>query len=110
MTKRDRTTLGETLDHFARKAWDAGEFEAFGDATAFLAALTIDVRLLPSEIALVLEVGLDAREVQRRIVRIQVEGDLALCHERLQADFGLLQRTGCRNLDPQHVDARGLDD
>src|SRR4029450_9165876 len=99
MTKSHRPTLGETLDHFARKAGDAGEFEAFGNAPPFLAPLAIDVGRLTQDAALVFEVGFDAREVEGGIVRIKVEANLAFCYERLQTDFRLLQGTGCRNLD-----------
>ena len=109
MTKRHRTTLGETLDHFAGESRDTGEFKAFGNVSALLAPLTIDVSLLATQITLVLEVRLDAREVERRVVRIEVQGDLTLRQERLEFDFWLLQRTGCRNFDPQDIDAGGLD-
>ena len=91
----------EPLDHLAGKPRNAGELEAPGNARALPGGAADRHASAAAEIALVLEVGLDAGEIERRILRSR--SDLALRDQRRQSNLRLPQRAWCRNLRPPRL-------
>ena len=63
----------KALDHFAGQTWNPVELESPLESTRSPVCAADHGRSLPSEIALVLELRLDARDVDRGIARINLE-------------------------------------
>ena len=89
--QRIRSHLGQTLNDFTRQAGNAFESEAVGNAATFVAAKTIDLGLLPFQVAGVLHCRLQARSVQTA----RPPGDLEIetsVHDLLKADLRLAEQ------------------
>src|SRR5215213_2993114 len=88
-----RAHLLQALHHLARESRQACENEAFRNAANLLPPLALHVGGLTTKISLVLELGLQAGEINRLIAWIDREADLSLLDEGAQAYVWTLKRS-----------------
>ena len=100
LAKRRGPDLGQPINHFARQPRDAVEGETIRNRPRLLSALPIDRRSLATEIPFVLELSLDACDVDRGIARIDDERELTIIRQCGETHVRMLQSPGSRDAFP----------
>ena len=95
--KSRRPDLSESVHRTSRDSPESLEYEVARDRSGFVATLTVDGDSLATEIAFVIELCLNAGDVDGSIARVNLQLQLAARTELFEADVGMFQRARCRN-------------
>ena len=110
MTEGCRSNLREPIHHLSRQPRYPGEHEVARNRPRFLSTLSIHHYRLATEISLVLELGFNARDVDRGIPGLHQKRNLASGNQIRQSDLRLLERSrGWESFSGGKSDCRSAD-